>query len=213
MSNKWEILKDKGNEEFRKQNFSSAISLYSESISKNKYLILQELDPNQDSSWANRGLCYLQVKKYSQAKSDLTKAITLNYKNIKALKRLAFVHLTLGELAEAEMYLKRCTEVEPKEDSHREDVKIVKDLITTRDDLNKAKFVYDYKTSETLAAKLLQKCSEDSKLKLIYLECLLQNCKPAQALTFIKSKVEDEELKKEEFHYLQCQAYYHDGKL
>lgn len=35
MSNKWEILKDKGNEEFRKQNFSSAISLYSDSISKN----------------------------------------------------------------------------------------------------------------------------------------------------------------------------------
>ncbi len=158
-------------------------------------------------------MCYLQVKKYSQAKSDLTKAITINSKNIKALKRLAFVHLTLGELAEAEMYLKRCTEVEPKDDSHREDVKIVKDLITTRDELNKAKFLYDYKSGEVHAAKLLQKCSEDSKLKLIYLECLLQNCKPALALTFIKTKVYDDEIKKEEFQYLQCQAYYHDGKL
>ena len=171
------------------------------------------MDPNQDSSWANRGLCFLQVKKYSQAISDLSKAITLNSKNMKALKRLAFVHLTLGELAEAEMYLKRCLEVEPKEESHKADVKIVRDLITARDELNKSRFIYDYKTSEVLGEKLLQKCSEDSKIKLIYLESLLQNCKPEKALSFIKNKVTDEEMRKEEFHYLQCQAYYHDGKL
>ncbi len=36
MSVKWEILKDKGNEEFRKKNYSSAISLYTESISNLK---------------------------------------------------------------------------------------------------------------------------------------------------------------------------------
>ena len=34
MSNKWEVLKDKGNEEVRKKNYKTAISLYSDAISK-----------------------------------------------------------------------------------------------------------------------------------------------------------------------------------
>lgn len=33
MSVKWEILKDKANEEVKKKNFTSAISLYTDSIS------------------------------------------------------------------------------------------------------------------------------------------------------------------------------------
>ena len=34
MSAKWEILKDKANEEVKKKNFNVAISLYTDSISK-----------------------------------------------------------------------------------------------------------------------------------------------------------------------------------
>jgi hypothetical protein len=35
MSNKeWEVLKDKGNEEYRKKNYNSAIALYSDAIGK-----------------------------------------------------------------------------------------------------------------------------------------------------------------------------------
>ena len=131
---------------------------------------------------------------------------------MKALKRLAYCHLTLGELLEAEMFVKRCVDVEPNEESHKEDVIIVRNLITARDELNKAKFTLDYKTSETLAEKILQKCSEATNVKLIYIECLLHNCKAQQALTFIKTKVNDDERKKEEFQFLLCQAYYHDGK-
>jgi len=36
MSNKWQILKEKGNEEYKKKNYTGAISLYSDSISKIK---------------------------------------------------------------------------------------------------------------------------------------------------------------------------------
>ena len=65
------------------------------------------LDPHQDSIYSNRGLCYLSLNKNDQAKSDLNKAILLNARNIKALKRLAYVHTKLGELLEAEIYLKK----------------------------------------------------------------------------------------------------------
>jgi hypothetical protein len=34
MSLKWQHLKDKGNDEFKKQNYTTAISLYTDSLSK-----------------------------------------------------------------------------------------------------------------------------------------------------------------------------------
>ncbi len=170
------------------------------------------MDAHQDSSYSNRGLCYMSIGKYSQAKSDLNKAVTLNSKNIKALKRLAQVHLALGELSEALLFLKRCVEVEPNEEVHRSDVNIVKDLIICHEELTKAKFIYDYKTCEVNGAELLRKCTEATSIKLIYFESLIQNCKPQEALTFYKEKLNHEESRKEEFQYLLCQAYYQDGK-
>lgn len=131
---------------------------------------------------------------------------------MKALKRLAQVHLALGELSEAELYLKRCVDLEPEEKSHRVDLQIVRDLISSNEQMNKSKFIYDYKKCEPLAKKLLEYCSEASHIKLIYLESLLQNCKPEQALSFYKHKVNDDENKKEEFQYILSQTYYQDGK-
>jgi hypothetical protein len=38
MSLKWQHLKDKGNDEFKKQNYTTAISLYTDSLSKKKHI-------------------------------------------------------------------------------------------------------------------------------------------------------------------------------
>jgi hypothetical protein len=35
-NNEWEILKEKGNEEFHKKNYNAAISLYTDALGKNK---------------------------------------------------------------------------------------------------------------------------------------------------------------------------------
>jgi len=154
----------------------------------------------------------MSVRKYAQAKSDLNKAVTLNSKNIKALKRLAQVHLILGELSEAELFLKKCVEVEPNDESHKIDVDIVRELINSHKDLNKAKFLYDWKKCEILGEKLLSKCTEDYKIKLIYMESLINNCKPQAALTYFKEKIHSEDSRNEKIQYLVCQAYYQDGK-
>jgi tetratricopeptide (TPR) repeat protein len=170
------------------------------------------LDPNQDSSYSNRGLCYLSIGKYNEAKSDLNKAINLNSKNIKALKRLAHVHLLLAEFSEAEIFLKRCLDVEPEDIRHKDDLVLVKYLKEMYSDLNKAKFILDYKKSEFLSEKLLEKCKECTKLKSIYVESLLHNCKATQALDYMKKNLTDEEKRKEEFEYFLCLAYSYDGK-
>lgn len=39
MSNEWETLKEKGNEEFKKKNYNSAINIYSQAIGNKKSFI------------------------------------------------------------------------------------------------------------------------------------------------------------------------------
>ena len=39
MSTEWELLKEKGNEEFKKKNYNSAINIYSQAIGTNIYFI------------------------------------------------------------------------------------------------------------------------------------------------------------------------------
>lgn len=170
------------------------------------------MDPNQDSSYSNRGLCYLTLKKYNEAKLDLNKAILLNSKNVKALKRLAHVHLSLAEFSEAEIYARRCVEVEPEDIRHKQDLELIKTQKEILTDLNKAKFILDYVKSEDLSEKLLDTCKDTTNIKSIYLESLLQNCKPEKALDYMKKNLSDEEKRKEEFEYFLCLAYYYDGK-
>lgn len=151
------------------------------------------------------------MKRNKQAINDLNKAINLNPRNVKALKRLAFVLVSTGELAEAELYLKRCNEIEPDDQTHKTDVKNIQDLILSIDELNRAKFVLDFKKTEALASNLLVHINDLRSLKLTYVEALLQNCKTQEAMKFIKRKLTDEERNLEEFQYLYCMACYHDG--
>ncbi len=46
MSKEWEALKEKGNEEFKKKNYNSAINLYSQAIGKIKYIYKIYLNQN-----------------------------------------------------------------------------------------------------------------------------------------------------------------------
>jgi tetratricopeptide (TPR) repeat protein len=211
MSVNWEILKEKANQEFKKKNYNAAISLYSDAISKTTSIIL-EIDPHQDSLYSNRGLCYLQTKQNKQAINDLNKAISLNPRNIKALIRLAHIKTTMSELAEAEIYLKRCVEFEPDEEPHKDGVRKIRELITTQDELKKAKFILDYKKCEQLAEKLINSLVDTTSNKLIYVESLLNNCKVSDAINFLRHKLNDQEKKMDEFEYLLSLAYYYDGK-
>jgi hypothetical protein len=85
-------------------------------------------------------------------------------------------------------------------------------LKSTWEELKKTYFIYDYKTSEILAENVLSKCTEATQIKSIYIDSLLHNSKPQQAIDFIKNKLTDQEKRKDEFEYFLCQAYYYDGK-
>lgn len=81
------------------------------------------------------------------------------------------------------------------------------------EDIVKAKYVNDYKKCEGLGESILAKCIDFTKVKLIYIESLLKNCKIAEGIQFLKSRVtEDERAKNEEFNYFQALSMYYDGK-
>ena len=116
----WEILKEKGNEEFKKKNYNSAINLYSHAI---------ELNSSEETLYGNRALCYKSVNKFRQAMYDLNNAIKLNPKNTKYLKRLAQLHILYGNFGDAELLLQKCVNLEPRDTSHISDFDNCKKLI------------------------------------------------------------------------------------
>jgi hypothetical protein len=86
-------------------------------------------------------------------------------------------------------------------------------LLKNNEELMKAKYSNDFKKCEPLAECILNKCLDYTKVKLIYIETLLKNCKIIEAINFLKSKVtEDEKNKNEDFYYFQAMSMYYDGK-
>lgn len=171
-----------------------------------------ELEPNQDVLYSNRGLCHLNMGKPQYAINDLNKAISLNPRNIKALKRLSHILISQGNLTEAEIYLRRCTEYEPNEDSHKADLILINSLIKEYEDMNRYKTQKNYKNVELLAANLVKKLTSHSHTKMVYIESLLYNCRIKEANDFLKNNITDDEKRNEDFMYLKCLCNYYDGK-
>jgi len=144
--------------------------------------------------------------------NDLNKAISINQRNIKALKRLAHILISQGSLNEAEIYLRRCAEYEPNEESHKADVILINSLIKEFEEMNRFKTQKNFKMVEQLAANLVQKLNMHTPTKIVYVESLLSNCKIHDASDFMKKGISDDEKRMEEFMYLKCLSTYYDGK-
>ena len=201
--NDWEILKEKGNDEYKKKNYNTAINLYTQAI---------EINPNEETLYGNRALCYKGVNKFRQAMYDLNNAIKLNPKNTKYLKRLAQLHILYGNFGDAEMLLQKCINLESREPSHVSDFANVKKLIKNFEVLQEAKVKEDWKKCEDIAAPMIKECTEFSNLKIIYVESLLNNVKLTEAIDFLINKVSSDEKINDEFDYLLALGFYYDGK-
>ena len=204
MTSKWEEKKLKGNEEFRKKNYLSAVGLYTEAI---------QIDPSQDTLYNNRGLCFMNLDNLERAKDDLKQAISLNPKNVKALKRLGIVNLQQGELQEAYIYFKRCVDIEPNENFHKEELKLCEELIEKKKELDKLKIVEsDWNKCLELSSRLVEKCKKCFEIKLTYFQCLIQTFNIDKALNYYKNNFNKNEQNNEELQFILINAYFIDGK-
>jgi DnaJ family protein C protein 7 len=145
------------------------------------------------------------------AKLDLNKALQINPKNTKNLKRLANIHILTGNLGEAEILFQKCINFEPKDSTHTADLTKAQNLLKNYEKLKEAFSKQDFKKTEELAEKMLTECTEWSEVKLMYVEALLNNVKLSEAINFLASKLNHEESTRDEFQYLLCLAFYYDG--
>jgi DnaJ family protein C protein 7 len=143
---------------------------------------------------------------------DLNKAVELSPKNTKYLKRLALLHLSIGNFGNADNLLQKCVNLEPRDATHLVDLNRVKEYIRNYESLNDAKGREDWNRCEELCDKLLKEITDFSALKVIYVETLLENVKIQEALIFITNKLTPEEISSEEIEYLTTLALYYDGK-
>lgn len=199
----WEAKKIKGNDEFKKKNYSAAVGLYTEGIL---------IDPSQDVLYSNRGLCYMNLNDSQKAKMDFSKAIELNPKNIKAMKRISYMHIQEGLLLEALVYLNKVKLLEENEPTIINDIKQCKNLIKYKKELDDTKIINDWKKCYELCQKLMTRCNKCSDIKLIYFESMINLFKIDKALSFYNTDLSNEEKQLDKVQYLIIKAYFNEGK-
>ena len=96
MSQNWLQLKELGNNQFKNKNYSSAIEYYTRGINMN---------PSEPVLYANRGTCFKCLGKYKESVKDYKKAVQLNPRNTKNMKKLSSVYIILGNFGEAQILL------------------------------------------------------------------------------------------------------------
>ncbi|XP_019874871.1 serine/threonine-protein phosphatase 5 [Aethina tumida] len=103
---KAEEYKSQANEFFKKQDYNSAIDLYSKAI---------EANPTVAIYYANRSLAYLRTESFGYALSDASKAIELDKTYIKGYYRKAAAHMSLGKFKLALKDFEYVTKVRPND--------------------------------------------------------------------------------------------------
>jgi DnaJ family protein C protein 7 len=208
---KWEQKKQKGNDEFRKKNYPAAISLYTEAIT---------IDPTQDTLYNNRGLCYMNLNKHELSKQDFNKAIQLNPSNIKALRRLSAVHIAEGDVREAEVYLKRCVDLDSTDTALSDELLKLQHLIKIYDEFKSTYNTKEWSKCYELGKTLIQRVTHCYWIKEAYFECLIHNNNSNtestsdidNALLYYKKYFDDTEKQKDNIQYLLSYLYCSDGK-
>lgn len=102
---KGRALKEEGNALVKKGEHRKAIEKYSQSL---KY------DPGEVTTFTNRALCYLSVKRYRDAVRDCDQALMMDSRQVKALYRRAQANRELQDVQSCVSDLRTLLAVEPK---------------------------------------------------------------------------------------------------
>jgi len=111
-----EKYKDKGNEEFNKGNYETAIE---------NYTYATECDPKNAIFYNNRANCYHKMGKYDKALRDATKAVELNSGYEKAWFRKAAAEVELKQWPDAAESYNHLLSLKPEEKAYKDGLKDV----------------------------------------------------------------------------------------
>ena len=203
MSQKWLQLKELGNNQFKSQNYSSAIDYYTRGI---------ELNPSEPVLYANRATCFKCLGRYKESVSDYERAVQLGPRNTKNLKKLSSVYIILGNFGEATMALQKCVNLEPEDSSNNYELNRVKKMVEDYEKINEKMKENRWDDVEEECKKLLQSASSFIELQKIYIKASLELCKFQQVIDYIRNSVSSyTKSKDEEFQFLLAKTYYFKG--
>jgi tetratricopeptide (TPR) repeat protein len=111
MDSKAEQLKNKGNEEFKKANYSAAINYYTEAL---------EIHPSE-AIYTNRAASFIQKRDFKRAMQDVQEALRLNPNFGKAYKRMFKCYYATGELDKARESINKAVELDPTDATNKKD--------------------------------------------------------------------------------------------
>lgn len=161
-----EEKKNAGNNEYKAQNYKTALKLYSDAIS---------LCPNVPAYYGNRAACYMMLGDCNQALNDARKSVHLDNTFEKGYVRIAKCLVQLGDIVGAEQTIKNFLNNDPKNTALSTEVHNCK---TLRDLEQKGNVAYDKKDFRTTVYYM------DSALK-IATKCLRYKLKKAECLALI----------------------------
>jgi DnaJ family protein C protein 7 len=109
-------LKNEGNEFFKQKEYDKAIDCYTKAIN---------LNPMDPSYYANRAACWLGKKNYKKCIDDSNECLHIDQNFVKAHKRKGLAYYYLGDTKEAKLCLQRAVELDPKDQSLKDELKDV----------------------------------------------------------------------------------------
>ena len=154
----------------------------------------------------------MNLNEPDKAKMDFSKALELNPKNIKAMKRISFLLIQEGLLLEALIYLKKIRKIDREEPAILTEIDKCQKLIEYKHELDDNKIINDWNKCFDLCSKLIKKCNKCFEIKLLYLESMVNSYQIEDALTFYKNDLDSNEKKLDNVQFLITKAYFNDGK-
>ena len=198
----WEKLKEKGNAEFKKQNYAEAIRYYDEAI---------DINPKEPTLYSNKGLCEKNLKKYLSSIESYKKALELNPLNTKNLFKLYAVYILVGNYQEALSLVNQCCELEPQNTMFKTGKDEVEKLIDNIKLIQSYCEKGDYERAEEISKQLIDKSPGSKTFKKEYIKLLLDRVKINDALNEISKVPFGDRMDDLDFDYLTALAYYYDG--
>ena len=203
MSQTWLQMKELGNNQFKNKNYTSAIDYYTRGL---------EYNSSEPVLYANRATCYKCLGKYKESVNDYKRAIQLNPRNTKNLKKLASVYIILGNFGEAQILLEKCCNLEPYDSSHNFELNKAKKMVEDDEKINEKIKEQRWEDVEEESKKLLNDAPSFKELQKIYIQACLELCKFNPIIEYINNSVSSyTKAKDEEFNYLLAKTYYFKG--
>jgi DnaJ family protein C protein 7 len=196
-------MKELGNNQFKNKNYTSAIDYYTRGI---------EYNSSEPALYANRATCYKCLGKYRESVNDYKRAIQLNPRNTKNLKKLSSVYIILGNFGEAQILLQKCCNLEPYDSSHNFELNRAKKMVEDYEKINEKVKEQRWEDVEEESKKLLNDAPSFKELQKIYIQACLELCKFNPVIEYINNSVSSyTKSRDEEFNYLLAKTYYFKG--